>query len=140
MIADLLVIVEIHLIEEWGLKGALINSMLPSLKKITSSFLIVWLSAFTILSVLHVGHSHDLLPVEQNMCDQDCNDSSHRSAGNSCEWFTAQRLVVYSGSFLNDSPSSLLVFIYKAPKIFHIFYSSPEHLIFSTRAPPVLYS
>ena len=109
-------------------------------KKIISSFLIVWLSAFTILSVLHIGHVHDLLPVEQSMCDQDCDDSSHRSAGNSCEWFTAQRLVAHSGSFLTNSPSIVLVFIYKAPSIFEIFYTSPEHVIFSTRAPPVLYS
>ena len=132
-------IVETHPIEEWGLKDALINSMLPLFKKVTTSFLIVWLSAFTTLSVLHVGHSHDLLPVEQNMCDQDCNDSSHRSAGDSCDWFTAQRLVAYSGSLLADSPSTLLVFIYKTPNIFEIFYSSPEHVIFSTRAPPALY-
>ena len=114
--------------------------MFALVKKITSSFLIVWLSAFTVLSVLHIGHTHDLFPVEQYMCDQDCDDSSHRSAGESCDWFTAQRLVAYSGSLLADSPSTLLVFIYKTPNIFEIFYSSPEHVIFSTRAPPALYS
>ena len=109
-------------------------------KKITSSFLIVWLSAFTILSVLHIGHAHDLFPVEQSMCDQDCDNSSHRSAGDSCEWFTAKRLVAYSGSFLTQSPSAFLVFIYKTPNVIDIFYASPEHVIFSTRAPPALYS
>ena len=114
--------------------------MFALVKKITSSFLIVWLSAFTILSVLHIGHAHDLLPVEQYMCDQDCDDSSHRSAGDKCEWFTTKRLDAHSGSLIANSPSALLVFIYKTPIIFEIFYSSPEHVIFSTRAPPVLYS
>lgn len=114
--------------------------MFAVVKKITSSFLIVWLSAFTILSVLHIGHAHDLLPVEQSMCDQDCDDSSHRSAGDRCEWFTTKRLVAHSGSLIANSPSALLVFIYKTPIIFEIFYSSPEHVIFSTRAPPVLFS
>jgi hypothetical protein len=106
-------------------------------KKITSLFLILWLSVFTQLSVLHAGHSHDLLPLEQNMCDQDCADSTHRKAGESCEWFVAQRLVSYSESFLEDSSTSLLIFIAEVPKFSEIHYISPEHEIFSSRAPPI---
>jgi hypothetical protein len=66
--------------------------MLFKFKKTISLFLLLWLSVFTQLSVLHAGHSHDLLPLEKNMCDQDCADSSHRKAGDSCEWLLLKDL------------------------------------------------
>lgn len=113
--------------------------MLFKFKKTISLFLLLWLSVFTQLSVLHAGHSHDLLPLEKNMCDQDCADSSHRKAGDSCEWFVAQRLISYSESFLEDSSVSLLIFIAEIPKISEIHYTAPEHEIFSSRAPPIFY-
>ena len=110
--------------------------MFSGLKKITSSFLAVWLIFFTLLSALHDGHAHDIMPVEQTMCDEHCEKESHRKAGESCHWFTVNRILSDNGS-LDDTTSDLhLVYIDKIPIILEIYYSSPEHGIFSTRAPP----
>ena len=111
--------------------------MFFKVKKITSFLLTVWLSIFSQLSVIHSGHTHDLFPLEQNMCDQDCEDSTHRKAGDSCEWFIAQRLISHSGLYFEDLTLPILAFAYKVPNILEVFYSSPEHVIFSTRAPPI---
>jgi hypothetical protein len=73
----------------------------------TSLVLTLWLTVFTQLSVLHVGHAHELLPVEQSMCDENCDDSSHDKAGDSCDWFIANRLITHSGSFLDHSSPTI---------------------------------
>ena len=110
------------------------------LKKITSTFLAVWLILFTLLSVLHDGHAHDIMPVEQSMCDKDCEKESHRKAGESCHWFIANRILIDEGSF-DKCPSEIsLVYIDKISKILEIYYTSPEHEIFSTRAPPLAHT
>ena len=52
--------------------------------------------AFTLLYFFlhaHIDHTHDLLPVEQSMCDENCNEKEHRSENESCDWFIAQRVI-----------------------------------------------
>lgn len=110
------------------------------LKKITSTFLAVWLILFTLLSVLHDGHAHDIMPVEQSICDNECEKESHRKAGESCHWFIANRILIDDGSFDKYPSEIFLVHIDKISKILEIYYSSPEHAIFSNRAPPLVLS
>ena len=112
--------------------------MFFNLKKITSTFLAVWLVLFTFLSALHDGHAHDIAPVEQTMCDEHCEKDSHRKAGESCHWFTVNRILSDDGSLDDISSNFRLVYVDKIPIILEIYYSSPEHGIFSTRAPPKL--
>ena len=114
--------------------------MFFKVKKITAFLLTIWLSIFSQLSVLHSGHAHDLFPLEQNMCDQNCEDATHFKAKDSCEWFSTQRLILDIGSSFQYLSQSILVFAYKIPNILDVFYSSPEHVIFSTRAPPIFFA
>ena len=114
--------------------------MLSKVKKSTSLFLALWLGIFTLLSAIHDGHAHDIFPTEQGMCDQNCEKESHRKAGDSCQWFTVNRILSDDGSF-DELPSSLsIIFIDKIPNILEVHYSPPEHGTFSTRAPPTLNS
>ena len=105
-------------------------------KNITSTLLAVWLILFSSFTTLHHGHTHDLMPVEQSMCDIECEQESHRKAGDSCHWFIANRILTDDGSF-DKYPSELFtVYIDKIQKFLEVHYSSPEHAILSTRAPP----
>ena len=67
--------------------------MPTKLHKAISLILSVWVLLFVFLSASHIDHTHDLLPVEQSMCDEDCNKPEHRSENESCDWFIAQRVI-----------------------------------------------
>ena len=110
--------------------------MLSKVNQFTSLVLTLWLTIFTQLSVLHLGHAHDLLPVEQNMCDENCDDSAHDKAGDSCDWFIANRLIAHSGSFLDHSSPLYLELTSEVFTNLEFHYFAIEHANFSTRAPP----
>jgi len=110
--------------------------MFFKVKQFISLILALWLGIFTQMSVLHVGHAHDLLPQEQNMCDENCDDSAHDKAGDSCDWFIANRLISHSESFLDHSSPLFLELISEVFSDLEFHYFAIEHANFSTRAPP----
>ena len=59
--------------------------------------LVGWIGVFTQISTIHLGHGHDILPAKASMCTIDCEEQSHHSAGQACEWFMAKRLTDNDG-------------------------------------------
>ena len=107
-------------------------------QKVISFFLSAWLCLFVFLSASHINHSHDLLPVEQSMCDEDCNKTEHRTEGESCDWFIAQRVIsndeLQLKSFcINNDFTSIII-----PFDKDHFHSNFNLETYSTRAPPTL--
>jgi len=112
--------------------------MPTKLHKAISLFLSVWVLLFVFLSASHIDHSHDLLPVEQSMCDENCNKPDHRTEGESCDWFIAQRVIsndeLQLNSFcINNDFTSIII-----PFDKDHFHSNFILETYSTRAPPTL--
>ena len=107
-------------------------------QKVISFFLSAWLCLFVFLSASHINHSHDLLPVEQSMCDEDCNKTEHRTEGESCDWFIAQRVISNDefqlNSFCFSIDFSTIIILFDKNHL----YSNFKHETYSTRAPPTL--
>ena len=59
--------------------------------------LVGWIGVFTQISTIHLGHGHDILPAKASICTIDCEEESHHSAGQACEWFMAKRLTDNDG-------------------------------------------
>ena len=57
------------------------------INQIIAVILLGWMGVFTQLSTSHMGHGHDLLPAEANLCAIDCEEESHHGAGEACQWF-----------------------------------------------------
>lgn len=112
--------------------------MPTKLHKAISLILSVWVLLFVFLSASHIDHTHDLLPVEQSMCDEDCNKTEHRTEGESCDWFIAQRVIsndeLQLNSFgINNDFTSIII-----PFDKDHFHSNFNLETYSTRAPPTL--
>jgi len=112
--------------------------MLIKANQSISLFLTLWLGIFTQLSILHLGHGHELLPLDQSICSDDCEDLDHHKAGESCDWFIAKRVIASSSlsthNFLTQNEYS---FIQKW-NIKSFIYSNPFFETLSARAPPIL--
>ncbi len=110
--------------------------MLIKANQSISLFLTLWLGIFTQLSTLHMGHGHELLPLDQSICSDDCEDLDHHKAGESCDWFIAKRVIDSSSlsthNFLTQNEYS---FIQKW-NIKSFIYSNPFFETLSARAPP----
>ena len=112
--------------------------MPTKLHKAISLILSVWVLLFVFLSASHIDHTHDLLPVEQSMCDENCNKTEHRTEGESCDWFIAQRVIsndeLQLNSFcINNDFTSIII-----PFDKDHFHSNFNLETYSTRAPPTL--
>ena len=112
--------------------------MPTKLHKAISLILSVWVLLFVFLSASHIDHTHDLLPVEQSMCDEDCNKPEHRSENESCDWFIAQRVIsndeLQLNTFgINNDFTSIII-----PFDKDHFHSNFNLETYSTRAPPTL--
>ena len=112
--------------------------MPPKFHKIISLFLSAWLCLFVFLSAAHIDHSHELLPVEQSMCDEDCNKKEHRTEGESCDWFIAQRIISNDEIQLNSFYFNLNLFSIVIPHETHHVCANFSSETNSTRAPPIL--
>ena len=112
--------------------------MLIKTKQFISLALTLWLGIFTQLSIVHMGHGHELLPLDQSICSDNCEDLDHHKAGDSCDWFIAKRIIassnVSSHSFLAQKEFSL---IHKW-NIKSFIYSNPVTKNLSARAPPII--
>ncbi|MBC8345677.1 MAG: hypothetical protein ISR82_06625 [Candidatus Marinimicrobia bacterium] len=73
---------------------------MKSINQFISLILLAWMGIFTQVTTTHIGHSHDLLPAEASLCAIDCEDDSHHSAGEACQWFMAKRLTNHDGPFV----------------------------------------
>ena len=105
--------------------------------KVISLFLSAWLCLFVFLSAAHIDHSHELLPVEQSMCDEDCNKKEHRTEGESCDWFIAQRIISNDEIQLNSFYFNLNLFSIVIPHETHHVCANFSRETNSTRAPPI---
>ena len=112
--------------------------MPTKLHKAISLILSVWVLLFVFLSASHIDHSHDLLPVEQSMCDEDCNKPEHRSENESCDWFIAQRVISNDEFQLNSFCFSIDFSSIIIPFDKNHLHSNFKHETYSTRAPPTL--
>ena len=76
--------------------------MVKVINQFISSILLIWMGLLTQLTVTHLGHGHELLPLEANLCIDTCNLESHHKAGNECELFITKRLIA------NDGPKAII--------------------------------
>ncbi len=107
------------------------------INQFVSILLLAWMGIFTQMTITHLGHGHELLQTEANLCAIDCEDESHHSAGERCEWFMAKRLTDNDG---------IIVAIDQVPIEFEsiqwtlqIFLSTAsQHFVHWDRGPPVV--
>ena len=89
-----------------------ISSYFPSRMRYINQFirliLVGWIGAFTQISTTHLGHGHDILPDKASVCTIDCEEQSHHSAGQACEWFMAKRLTDNDGIIYTISEKYLV--------------------------------
>jgi|GEM_PF-352931 hypothetical protein len=99
--------------------------------------LLVWMSIFTQLSMTHMGHGHELIPAEASFCTIDCDEDSHHSAGEACEWFMAKRLTNHDGIFVVIDQIFIEYESIQWASQFFLFATSQQNIHWD-RGPPVV--
>ncbi len=105
--------------------------------RIISIILAVWMGIFSQISTIHVGHGHDLIPLKDSLCAIDCEEESHHSVGEACEWFMAKRLTNNDGiiSTVDQIPIEFEK-IHWTPQYF--LSTASQNFVHWDRGPPVV--
>ena len=100
--------------------------------------LLVWMGVFTQISTSHLGHGHDMLPSEDNICADNCENELHRSVGEACEWFMAKRLS--ENDDFNTTEILAPIEFDENQKWVAIYslYTASDNNVYLVRGPPII--
>ena len=93
--------------------------------RIISIILVIWIGIFNQITTIHMGHGHDLRSSEASLCAINCEEESHHSVGETCEWFMGKRLTNNDG---------LISIVDQIPIEFETIHSTPQYYL-STASP-----